>query len=734
MPLNVCGLQAAESNRASLRFIKEDNDCWGVTPASGTSREMRITSSALVPEKETVISNELRADRMVSDVVEVAAQSGGDINVEFSAGSLDDFLEAFLLGTWTRPMTFDKWEGALVSWTGASTIVVAGLDVSTASGYLTAGRHIKTEGFLLAANNGYWTISTATFGGGNTTITVTQSIGVVETGTALCSVRDANDVTVIRDVTIQAGTGSINVFESDGNDAFATAVAAGQLVVGQKIFVQGLGYEVGSVTCGLKETALLTMIDNTLASDTITLDDGIAVAHVITWDTEVTVGGTFDESAANLVTYINGLASATLNMSASYSTPVVTITNNNLTAAAVTDSSAAVSDASITLTADFGADVVAIVNPTDADTVTVFDGEKTVVFEFDDDSSFVRGRIGVDIHATDGNITAGNLRDAMMQTLWNGKYKVKAELAADGSKLESNLATLTNINPGEVGDGTIAESSTACVAVDFTGGNNDGHGFFTLTAVADDVLTVSEDVAVITNTTVEVTIKGSHVRNPGDLADIIAQSFTVEQGFTDVNQYMIYTGMRVGSFSLALSAGEIVTGTLTLMGKETSTASTSLIGSAPYLALATTASPVLNATVNVGDVYKDGVVLSSALQSIEINGESALRNQPAVSSKFPAGIGTGRFNLTGSMTAYFETLEMFDHFLNHDSIGLAFDFLDNDFNSYWFTIPALKITTDPIAPGGIDQDVLEEMEFVAFRSSTLNTQFMVDRFSSTLPL
>jgi hypothetical protein len=138
--------------------------------------------------------------------------------------------------------------------------------------------------------------------------------------------------------------------------------------------------------------------------------------------------------------------------------------------------------------------------------------------------------------------------------------------------------------------------------------------------------------------------------------------------------------------------------------------------------------------VNVGNIYKDGEVLSSALQSIEINGEAALRNQQAVSSKFPAGIGTGRFNLTGTMTAYFETLELFDNFLNHDTIGIAFDFLDNEFNSYWFTVPALKITTDPVAPGGIDQDVLEEMEFVAFRDATLNTQFMVDRFSSILPV
>jgi uncharacterized Zn-binding protein involved in type VI secretion len=247
------------------------------------------------------------------------------------------------------------------------------------------------------------------------------------------------------------------------------------------------------------------------------------------------------------------------------------------------------------------------------------------------------------------------------------------------------------------------------------------------------VLTVAEDVGTFANSAgLAVTIKGSHVRNPGDLADIQAQSFTVEQGFADVSQYMKLTGMRVGSFTLALNAGEIVTGSVALQGKETTTHQATVIGQSPYTALSTTATPVLNATVNVGNVYKNGEVLASALQSIEINGEAALRNQSAVSSKFPAGIGTGRFNLTGSLTAYFETLDLFDNFIQHDTISLAFDFLDNDKNSYWFTVPALKITSDPIAPGGIDQDVLEEMEFVAFRDASLNTQFMVDRFSSIL--
>jgi hypothetical protein len=191
--------------------------------------------------------------------------------------------------------------------------------------------------------------------------------------------------------------------------------------------------------------------------------------------------------------------------------------------------------------------------------------------------------------------------------------------------------------------------------------------------------------------------------------------------------------MRVGSFGLNVASGELVSGTINLMGKETTASPATTLGASPYDVLASTATPVLNATTNVGSIYKNGELLATALQSIEITGEAALREQRAVGSRFPAGIGTGRFNLTGTITSYFETLEMYDHFLNHDTISLAFPFEDNSFNNYWFTIPALKITSDPIAPGGIDQDVLEELEFTAIRDPNLNTMFMVDRFSSVLP-
>ena len=157
----------ADSNRASIRYIPESISAWGETPATGRSRLMRFTSSTLMGTKETTVSEELRADRMVSSVPEVQAGSEGEINFELSAGSQDDFLQAFLLGFWTRPMTFDYFKGLNVSWSANNTIRITGGDYT---GYFDAGRRIKTEGFKTATNNGYFQIASASVVGLNPTI------------------------------------------------------------------------------------------------------------------------------------------------------------------------------------------------------------------------------------------------------------------------------------------------------------------------------------------------------------------------------------------------------------------------------------------------------------------------------------------------------------------------------------------------------------------------------------
>lgn len=597
-------INGAESNRASLRLIAEST--WGTTPGSGTSKELRYTSSSLVTGKETKTSDEIRADRMVPNIIEVAGMSSGDLSTEVSAGSNDDLMQAFLLGAWSKAMNFLLVKGASVNVSGTSEVTISGADYTD---WLADGQWLKLEGFLNAANNGYVSINgTPSFSGGDTVITIDQTV-VVEAGSAYTKVMDAGDVLLVdTGVTFTSG----NTVDGGGANAF------GSIVKGQKVFLEGLQKGSGSV-------------------------------------------------------------------------------------------------------------VVTTTDPTEGATITISDGVQTVVFEVRTDSSLVaEGNVHVALSGTEATMAA-SLQAAIMDQLRKQQFRVSATVST---------ATVTIKNLRGSGGSIATSDATAFTVTSFSGGSASKSGVFTVdTAVDNDTFTVVETLTADANGGgLTVVVKGSHLRNPGALNAITKQSFTLQSGFEDVSKYFRRTGMRVGSFTMNIAAKELVTANWSLMGGTPSHSSTDVLGdTGTYTVLATTNTEVFNATANVGTIYKDSTALSSAIREIEISGDASLREQPAVGSKYPAGIGYGRFTLKGKLNVYFEDFSFYDNFINHDTTSLQFGFEDVDHMAYYYTIPAMKITSDPISPNGIDQDVMEEMEWEAQRDPVLNTQFMLDRFSSVFP-
>jgi hypothetical protein len=578
----------ADSNRAAIREIVESNTEWGTTPASGVSRGVRFTSSSIVVTKDTAMSDEIRSDRMVSSIIETGASSGGDLNFEFSAGNQDGALQRVLQGAWSRPMTFDVFRGEQVSISGTNEIKIAGGDFT---GYFTTGRYVRTSGFVAPGNNVYALITGVAFAAGATTVTVSGTPFTVETGSAHTVVRDANDVVIHEDANIDLGVTDARTIDSNGTNAFAALVAAKQLVPGQIIFIEGVGYESGSVD-----------LTGAVAGETLTINDGVNEITLV-FDTDFTDGAT-------LAAAINeARIDETLFASATAAAAVVTITNLNKTGGAIT---------------------------------------------------------------------------------------------------------------GDAG-----------VITDFAGGNDTG-GFYGLVSVSDDVLTVDRDI--VTSVTGEpVTIKASMLRNPGDDTQITPQSITVETTYTDVDQSFISDGLRDGGFELDISSGAIITGSIKREGRETRRAARKL-NKAPYTALDAPATENVSATNNVGALRAAGEELSTAIKSIKLSVDGALRKQTAVANKFPVGIAAGRLTINVTVEAYFADGSNFDAFINHDTRDLIFPIIDQDANTYYFTVPSFKITSDPIAPGGIDQDVMETMEGMAFRDAATACMLQVDRFSSTTPV
>lgn len=611
----------ADSNRARMRYIKESDSQWGETPATGVTRELRYTGSTLNAQKDTAVSEEIRADRMVPSYIETGAHSSGEINIEFSAGSHDDFMEGFAYGAWTRPMTFDFAKGSGVSWGATSKVYISGVDLSN---YFTSGRRIRVSGFVNPTNNDYFQISAITYNSGadRTEITVTTTVGVIEAGSAYTQIADANDVIVLKSTAIRSGTSGAATFDSNGGNAFASAIAAGQIGAGQRLYVDGLGYEVGTVTVIAPGTALVA------AGATLTIDDGV----------------------------------------------------NDPT------------------TLQFG-------------------------------GSPVPGNVMVVASATDETVTAANITAAINGLRPSGVLNVRAKVAA-------GVVTLTNLNATGGSITKAGDTNSAFTVVNFAGGVASEHGFFTIISATDDVLTVNPAPATNANSgSLPVTIKGSMLRNPSNANDIVPHSFSFETGFEDVGEYFTADGQRIGTWALNISAGAILTGSFGLQGRAMARATSTALGdSGSYTVLDTTATPVANATVNVGTIYKNGTPLSTALKTISFSGNNNLRDQMAVGSKFAVGIGAGRIEFTGNVEAYFSDGDLWENFINHDFVSLNFGMTDVSSNHYEFTFPNVCFSTDAVNPAGGNQDVMENMQWMAMRDAATNCMFQVDRFSCILPV
>ena len=77
--------QPGTSNRTAIRLVAETN--FNETPANPAFKSVRYTGESVAFNRRSVTSNEIRDDRMTSDLVAVGADVGGDINIELSPTS-----------------------------------------------------------------------------------------------------------------------------------------------------------------------------------------------------------------------------------------------------------------------------------------------------------------------------------------------------------------------------------------------------------------------------------------------------------------------------------------------------------------------------------------------------------------------------------------------------------------------------------------------------------------------
>lgn len=142
-----------DANRATLRYTEETTA--GTTPSTPTMQEFRIVGESLNANRDFTASQELRSDRQVPDLVATAETNEGAVDVEWSFGTHDDFIEGALQSTWSDTLTFSA---TTVNATASTkTISDSGSGFPTAD--LVVGQWIRVGGFTEAGNNGVFRVS-----------------------------------------------------------------------------------------------------------------------------------------------------------------------------------------------------------------------------------------------------------------------------------------------------------------------------------------------------------------------------------------------------------------------------------------------------------------------------------------------------------------------------------------------------------------------------------------------
>lgn len=230
----------ATANRTQVFRVKETT--WGTTPATPSLDPYRMTGEGVDNNISTTTSKEIRADRMVADLIVVDSSPGGTVNFEMSYGSFDAELVAALMSTgWSTPLALIGIAGDITATTGTTT-PITGTNVlsSTLVSKFTAvvaGQWIKLSGFTNPGDNGFFRVVTKT---DNSHLIVSPAFGATETPAGVLAHVDGS---YIRNGITEQSFTIIKVF----NDA---TVVTRDTFTGMRVKQMTLALKTGSIATG----------------------------------------------------------------------------------------------------------------------------------------------------------------------------------------------------------------------------------------------------------------------------------------------------------------------------------------------------------------------------------------------------------------------------------------------------------------------------------------------------
>lgn len=202
------------------------------------------------------------------------------------------------------------------------------------------------------------------------------------------------------------------------------------------------------------------------------------------------------------------------------------------------------------------------------------------------------------------------------------------------------------------------------------------------------------------------------------------KSLTIEKSINESTPYYeLFKGMEVGSARFNFAVNEIVTLTLSLMGKHAGASASSVTGSA---ITAAPTGPVMNCNSGITAITEGGGALAQVL-SISLNVDNGSRFKHELGNTQPIELGYARHLVSGELRAYFQNVTLYNKYLNNTASSLAWTVSDGT-SSYAFSLPAIEYMDGAeLETPGSDQDIIVRMPFHAKRDTVTGKTMRITR-------
>ena len=215
--------------------------------------------------------------------------------------------------------------------------------------------------------------------------------------------------------------------------------------------------------------------------------------------------------------------------------------------------------------------------------------------------------------------------------------------------------------------------------------------------------------------------------SPSSLPDVLKvgttpKYFSIEDAAQDISQFRLFTGMSVGSMSFSIAPNQMVTTTMTMVGKDMS-----MSGSGKTVTAATVAQPFdsYSGDLSIGDVGAASAI--ATVTSLDFSIDNAMNATFVVGDDSTPCLETGMATVEGTMTAYFQDDTLIDRFIDEVESELIVSVDDpTGANTYTFGFPKIKINGADVPVDGQTSRIVT-LPFVALYDDTEGTNFYIER-------